>query len=326
MMMWLVCIAFVLDFFLGDPPFLVKIIGHPVISIGKIIVKMENLLRSQAISQKKTLRFLGVILFFSVQVLALFPWFILLQVAYKMQYFFGFSLELFLCYQLLATRSLKRESLKVYTALKEEDLMKSRLMLSYIVGRETGHLSEEEIAKATVETVAENTTDGVVATLCFMLCFGSLGGIFYKTVNTLDSMVGYRNEKYEDFGKFSAKMDDIANFIPARLTAFSMLIASFFLKLDTRGGWRIFCRDRNVHKSPNAGQTEAVAAGVLGVQLGGDSVYFGEIHKKNTLGEEKRPVNPEDIQKTIALMEISAVVSLMFLCLCRYLLAFFLWT
>lgn len=317
-MIYIVTFAFFLDFFWGDPPFLVKMIGHPVIFMGKIIEKTEHFLRKKPISDPGRLRFLGIVLWFSVIFMTVVPCFFLLHFFYELGYFLGFFLEMFLCYQLLATHSLKRESLKVYKALKRGNLAESRLMLSYIVGRETAQLTEEEIAKATVETVAENTTDGIVAPLCFMLCFGGVGGVFYKTMNTLDSMVGYRNEKYDNFGRFSAKMDDVANFLPARLTAFSMLFTSCFTQFNTKEGWRIFWRDRNAHKSPNAGQTESVVAGLFGIELGGDSVYFGKIHEKATLGEKKRPVEPEDIRKTIFLMECTAVVSLLFLLLVSF--------
>lgn len=316
MIFYVVSFAFFLDFFWGDPPWLVKKIGHPVILIGKIIRKWEEILRKRASNGARDLRFRGILFFFMVLCSTVLPCAFFIYLAYEYHVFFGVFIEIALCYQLFATRSLERESLKVYFALKQGDLPQSRLMLSYIVGRETAELSEVEITKATVETVAENTTDGIVAPLCFMCLFGAVGGVFYKTINTLDSMVGYRNEKYEDFGKFSAQMDDVVNFFPARLTAFSMLFFSLFSTMATVEGLRIFFRDRNGHKSPNAGQTESVVAGLLGVELGGNSVYFGELHKKATFGESKRQINEEDIRKTIFFMRGSSVVCLLFWGVC----------
>lgn len=194
----------------------------------------------------------------------------------------------FWMYQILAMKCLKIEALKVYDALTHQNIAPGRQRLSWLVGRDTANLSEEEIVKATVETVAENTTDGVIAPMLFMAIGGAPLGFAYKAVNTLDSMVGYRNDKYRYFGTASARADDVVNFIPARLAGLLMVLAAFFCRYDAAGAWRCFVRDRNKHLSPNSAQTESACAGALGIQLGGTHDYFGKPVEKPTLGDEKR--------------------------------------
>ena len=197
--------------------------------------------------------------------------------------------------------------MKVYTALEKEGLEAGRRAVSMIVGRDTKSLSEEGVIKAAVETVAENTSDGVTAPLFYMMLAGPLGGVFYKAINTMDSMIGYRNEKYRWLGTCAARLDDIANFIPARISALFMTAAAFMLGFDGKGAWKIYRRDRHNHKSPNAAQTEAVMAGALQVQLAGDAWYFGELYKKPTIGDPIRPVRREDIPAACRL-EYGAVI------------------
>ena len=232
---------------------------------------------------------------------------LLLWIAERIHPALGFGFSCILCWQMLAAKSLKTESMKVYTALEKEGLEAGRRAVSMIVGRDTKSLSEEGVIKAAVETVAENTSDGVTAPLFYMMLAGPLGGVFYKAINTMDSMIGYRNEKYRWLGTCAARLDDIANFIPARISALFMTAAAFMLGFDGKGAWKIYRRDRHNHKSPNAAQTEAVMAGALQVQLAGDAWYFGELYKKPTIGDSIRPVRREDIPAACRL-EYGAVI------------------
>ena len=216
----------------------------------------------------------------------------------------------FMCimsWQALAAKSLKTESMKVYDRLIREDVEGARRAVSQIVGRDTKPLSREGIIRAAVETVAENTSDGVIAPLFYLLFFGPVGGFLYKAVNTMDSMVGYRNEKYLYFGRIPARLDDLANLLPARLTGFLLIGTAFFLPgFDGKEAFRIWCRDRYCHKSPNSAQGEAACAGALGIQLAGPAWYFGNLHEKPWIGDETRPVEAEDIRRVKRLMSGSA--------------------
>ena len=236
------------------------------------------------------------------------PW-IILMAAYSLHPYLGLATEIIMCYAVLATRSLKTESMKVYNALKEEGLEEGRKAVSMIVGRDTERLDEKGVVKAAVETIAENFSDGVAAPMFYMMLGGTLAGYFYKAVNTMDSMVGYKNDKYLYFGRAAAHLDDIVNYIPARLSAFLMIGASFIMKLDYRNAWKIFYRDRHNHASPNSAQTEAVAAGALDVMLAGDAYYFGQLYHKKTIGDDIRPVEINDIRVMNRLMYVSAWIA-----------------
>ena len=220
-----------------------------------------------------------------------------------------FLLETFWCFQILAARSLSSESRKVYEKLKESDLPGARRAVSMIVGRDTEKLTEEGVTKAAVETVAENTSDGVTAPLIYMMIGGAPLGFLYKAVNTMDSMLGYKNDRYLYFGRIPAKMDDIFNYIPARITGLLMTAAAFLTGLDGKNAWKIYRRDRRKHASPNAAQTESVCAGALGVQLAGDAVYFGKVYKKEFIGDALRRIEPEDIQRTGRLMYVAELLT-----------------
>lgn len=198
----------------------------------------------------------------------------------------------------------------MYRCLKEQDLKAARKAVSMIVGRDTENLTEEGVIKAAVETVAENTSDGVTAPLFYMMLGGAPLGFLYKAVNTMDSMLGYKNEKYLYFGKIPAKLDDIFNYIPARLTALTMICASFLAGMDGKNAKKIYLRDRNKHASPNAAQTESVCAGALRIRLAGDAVYFGKLYKKEFIGEALRPIEPEDILKSGRLMYMTTILML----------------
>ena len=194
------------------------------------------------------------------------------------------------------------EAKKVVTCLETQGLAAGRRQVAMLVGRDTENLTEEQVIKAAVETVAENTSDGVVAPLLWMALFGAAGGLFYKAINTMDSMVGYKNDRYLHFGRAAAKLDDGANYIPARLSALAMIGAASLLKLDGQGAWRIWRRDRRNHASPNSAQTESACAGALGVRLGGNASYFGQLYEKPTIGDPRRPIERADVHRACNLM------------------------
>ena len=300
-------IGFVLDRIFGDPRWLY----HPVRAIGLFISAGEKGFRK--IFPKSEQGELTAGIFFAVFVIlfsSAIPFF-LLWLSSRVSVWLSFGLSVFWDYQLLAARSLKAESMRVYDALKEKDLSKARYAVSMIVGRDTEKLTEEGVAKAAVETVAENTSDGVIAPMLFLALGGPVPGFFYKSVNTLDSMVGYKNEKYLYFGRFSAKLDDIVNWIPARISGFLMVLASPFCSLSMGQAWRIYRRDKRNHASPNSAHTEAAAAGALGVQLAGNACYFGKLYEKPTIGEPLRAIEYEDIRRVNRLMYAASLLALL---------------
>lgn len=293
-----IVLGFVLDQIFGDPQFLY----HPVRLIGHLIAGMERILRALFGKTERGLLAGGTLLAVMVcGITAFFSWAVL-KVCMRISPVFFYMASAFACYQLLAVKSLKTESMKVYDALHDYGLPDARRAVSMIVGRDTERLDETGVVKAAVETVAENTSDGVIAPLFYMMLGGPVLGWVYKAVNTMDSMVGYKNEKYLYFGRAAARLDDIMNFIPARLSAMLMIAASFFLEMDWNNALRIFLRDRNNHASPNSAQTEAVCAGALRVQLAGDAWYFGKLYKKKTIGDDLRPVETEDIRRANRLL------------------------
>ena len=316
------CMAgFFLDFIFGDPVWLY----HPVRFIGKGISIGEQLLRKreQTGEQAKEGRLIaaGAILWVCIAGLSFLMPLGILILAQKIHPILRFVLETFWCYQIVAARSLCKESGRVYERLKEGDLPGARRAVSMIVGRDTENLSAEGVTKAAVETVAENTSDGVTAPLIYLMIGGAPLGFLYKAVNTMDSMLGYKNENYLFFGRIPAKMDDIFNYIPARITAWFMIAAAYIAGLDGRNARRIYRRDRRKHASPNAAQTEAVCAGALRVRLAGDAVYFGKVYKKEFIGDDLRPVEPEDIKRAGRLMYVTAFLLLVALGTAKYVLA-----
>ena len=234
--------------------------------------------------------------------------FCLLYTGYKIHVLLGFALETFFCYQMLATRSLKDESMRVYRELEKKDLPKARYAVSMIVGRDTAELTEEGVTKATVETIAENTSDGIIAPLFYMAIGGPALMFLYKGINTMDSMVGYKNEKYLNFGRYAAKLDDIANYIPARISAWLMIAGAYMAGMDGKNAKKIFKRDRYKHASPNSAQTEAVMAGALDIQLAGNAYYFGKLYEKPAIGDRLREVEDRDICRANRLLYISAAL------------------
>lgn len=299
-------IGYLLDLVLGDPHWL----PHPVQAIGVMIVHGEKFLRKFF---PKHEFFAGALLSTITILLSFFLPFLLL-------YFLGLwntcvkiAVEALFCYQILATKSLRVESMYVYRCLVKRDISGARTFLSRIVGRDTDKLEEQQIVKAAVETVAENTSDGVIAPMIFLVIGGAPLGFFYKAVNTLDSMIGYKNDKYMLFGRFAAKLDDIVNFIPAIFSAWMIIVSSFFLRMDTGNAIKIYRRDRKKHASPNSAKTESAAAGALGLQLAGDAYYFGKLVRKKTIGDPLKAPEAEDIRRMNRLMYLTSILSFVLL-------------
>lgn len=301
------CIGgFCLDFLFGDPVWLY----HPVRIMGNVISLLEKAVRKISRNSKSGLLIGGAVLWGIVVILFTGIPYGVLEILKSKNEIAAFLLEMFWCYQLLAAKSLKTESMKVYMKLKDSDLEGARKAVSMIVGRDTANLDCEGITKATVETIAENTSDGVIAPLFYMLIGGAPLGMLYKAINTMDSMLGYKDEKYLYIGRIAAKMDDLVNYIPARISAIVMVLASFLCGLDWKNAWKIFLRDRYNHSSPNSAQTEAVCTGALDIQLAGDAWYFGKLYKKPYIGEPIRSIRIEDICQTNRLMYVTAIVTM----------------
>ncbi len=297
-------LGFFIDLLLGDPEWLY----HPVRIIGNGISFLEKRLRKWFPQTPKGERRAGALLVLLICMgSGLIP-FCLLYTGYKIHVLLGFALETFFCYQMLATRSLKDESMRVYRELEKKDLPKARYAVSMIVGRDTAELTEEGVTKATVETIAENTSDGIIAPLFYMAIGGPALMFLYKGINTMDSMVGYKNEKYLNFGRYAAKLDDIANYIPARISAWLMIAGAYMAGMDGKNAKKIFKRDRYKHASPNSAQTEAVMAGALDIQLAGNAYYFGKLYEKPAIGDRLREVEDRDICRANRLLYISAAL------------------
>ena len=248
------------------------------------------------------------------------PTVIILWVFMKINFWLGFFVGSIISWQVVAAKCLKTEALKVQRILEKNDLPKARQQISMLVGRDTDNLDAIGISKAAIETVAENTSDGVVAPLFWLMVGGPVGGLLYKAVNTMDSMVGYKNERYLYFGTFAAKLDDIVNLLPARLSAIFMIASAFILGFDGRNAWHIWKRDKRKHASPNSAQTEAACAGALNIQLAGDASYFGKIHKKPYIGDPNRTVETKDIKNSCSLMYGTSLISLAVFSLIRFLI------
>ena len=292
-------IAYVLDLIFGDPQNVV----HPVQVIGKIISAGEKVLL------RKKYKFLAgaVLNIFTVSITYTLMY--LISKSVKISVFF-MIIEIYLMYTIFSINSLAREGNRVYRILKEGDIEKARKDLSYLVSRDTEMMDEKMIIRSTMETISENTVDGIVAPMFYMFLGGMPLAMAYKAINTLDSMVGYKNEKYMEFGKFSAKVDDVANFIPARITGILIVLASMILGYDYKNSLKIFIRDRKNHSSPNSAHSEASVAGALGVQFGGKVSYFGKETDKPTIGDKTKEFELEDIRKNIRIMYVTSFLSL----------------
>ena len=299
--------GFGIDLLVGDP----HGIPHPVVGIGKLISFLEKGLRRLFPKTDGGEIAAGGVLWVLVVVICTALPAGILFLCDRLSPWLRLTVESLMCWQILATKSLKDESMKVYMALESGDLEESRHAVSMIVGRDTARLDDAGVTRAAVETVAENTSDGVVAPMLFLALGGAPLGFFYKAVNTMDSMLGYVEPPYKNIGLVPAKMDDAANFLPARLSALLMIAAGFLLGLDAKNGWRIFRRDRFNHASPNSAQTESVCAGLLGVRLAGDAWYHGVLHKKKYIGDANREITHRDIILVCRLLYLTAFLTLL---------------
>lgn len=296
--------GFILDLIFGDPRWLY----HPVCLIGKLISSFEKGIRKVFPKTEKGELAGGLVEVILICVITLLVPAFVLYFLYIHLPAIGVLLETFWCYQLLATRSLRDESMKVYDALKKGTIEDARHAVSMIVGRDTAELTEEGVTKATVETVAENTSDGVIAPMIYMAIGGVPLMFLYKGINTMDSMLGYKNDKYLYFGRCAARLDDVANYIPARISGWLMALSTVFVGMDTKNAVKIYRRDRRNHASPNSAQTEAAMAGALDVQLAGNAYYFGKLYEKPTIGDPIRPVEIEDIPRANKLLYATCIV------------------
>ncbi len=301
-----ILIGFLIDLILGDP----YNIPHPVVLIGKTINLCEKTALKLFPNTDKGMFFGGVFICVAVMALSMAVPAAILYFFGKINQYLHFASECIMCWQIIAVKSLKKESMNVYNELENGTIDSARKAVSRIVGRDTQSLTDEGVTKAAVETVAENTSDGITAPLFYMLIGGPVLGFLYKAVNTMDSMIGYKNEKYMFLGRAAAKTDDLFNFIPARLSAFFMIFSAFLLKYDYKNGYKIFKRDRFNHKSPNSAQTESVCAGALDIMLAGDAWYFGKLVKKPTIGDDIKKIQHSDIIKANKMMMLTSVMFL----------------
>lgn len=311
-------LGFIADLILGDPSGVI----HPVQLIGRLIVLLEKGIR-KLFPKNRVGEYIGGMLLV-VLVLGITSGVTVgvLIVAHMIAPGVFFAVEIIICYQMLATKSLKKESMKVYDALMgksptvdEKDLVnrlvEGRRTVARIVGRDTKDLDLAGVVKATIETIAENTSDGIIAPMFYMALGGPVLGVLYKAVNTMDSMIGYQNERYQYFGTFAARLDDVINFIPARLAAYFMMIGATLRPYSREDALTVYARDRKKTKSPNAGQTEAVMAGALQVELGGNAYYFGELYQKPTIGNHTKDVQIEDIRRANRLLYRTSFIGLL---------------
>ena len=309
-------LGFIIDLILGDP----HSIPHPVVFIGKLISLLEKALRKRFPATVPGERTAGAVLWILVVLASFLVPFLVLRLLGWISPWVRLAAESLMCWQILATKSLRVESMKVYTALETGTLADARRAVSMIVGRDTETLDDAGVTRAAVETVAENCSDGVVAPLLFLALGGAPLGFLYKAVNTMDSMLGYVEPPYTNIGRYPAKLDDVFNYIPARISALLMLPAGLLLGLNGKNGWRIFRRDRYKHASPNSAQTESMCAGLMGLRLAGDAVYHGVLHKKEYIGDPLREIEHKDIPLACRLMTLTAVLALILSCGIRWLI------
>lgn len=299
--------AYVLDLIFGDP----YSFPHPVKFIGNMIARLEKFFFATLINKLLS----GFITFLIVVVTTYFATFLLINISYSLNSYLGIAVEILLTYTVLSAKCLEVEAVKVQRELRAKNLENSRKSLSYIVGRDTKELDFEQIIKAVIETVAENTVDGVISPI-FYLCLGGVPlAMAFKAISTLDSMIGYRNEKYEEFGKVSARADDVANFIPARLSIIFFTISAFLLRLDYKNAFLICMRDRKNHLSPNCAYSESLTAGALGIQLGGSHYYGGRLVEKQKIGDDLKKAHVDDITKTVNMLRIVTFLCVLTVCI-----------
>ena len=307
--------GFILDLIIGDPHF----IPHPVRAIGTLISVLEKKWNSK--DEKKALK-KGRLMVVIVSILTVITTLAILICGYIVNKYLGIIIESVMTWQILSVKCLRVESMKVYKKLKENDIEGARMELSMIVGRDTERLDYEGISRAAVETVAENTSDGGIAPMIYTAIGGPALGFLYKAINTMDSMVGYKNERYKSFGRCAAKLDDIVNYLPSRISAYAMIFACMFLgkEFDRKNAYKIYKRDRRKHASPNSAQTESVCAGALSIRLAGDAYYFGKLVKKDYIGDDIKKISHEDIKKANNLLYMTAFICEMFFSLILFII------
>ncbi|WP_073025008.1 adenosylcobinamide-phosphate synthase CbiB [Lutispora thermophila] len=308
-------IANIMDLIFGDP----YNMPHPVRVIGSYISWFEKIIRKICRSDS-ALKIAGIILTISTVAIGYGTIYFILKFSMRIGLWLNFMLSVIFMYYCIAGKCLQKEAYKIMSVLFQDNLPEARKLLSYIVGRDTGRLDEEGIARGLIETVSENTSDGIIAPLFYMFIGGPPLAMAYKAINTLDSMVGYKNDKYKDFGWASAKLDDIANYIPARLTAIFMVASAFILGKDYKNSFRIVLRDGRKHLSPNSGYPEAAVAGALGIMLGGANYYFGKLVVKPTIGDKSKVIEAKDIKHTVKIMYVSWLMALILFSIAAYLL------
>ena len=304
-----VLVGFLIDCLLGDPAAL----PHPIVLIGKGIAALEKALRKRFPATPEGERAAGRVLVVCMLLLsALIPAAVLWLCSLVSRWLF-FAVCCVMSWQIFAAKCLKQEAEKVRAKLDAGDLPAARYQVSMLVGRDTAELTETQVAKAAIETVAENTSDGVIAPMFYLMIGGPVLGFVYKAINTMDSMLGYKNDKYINFGRCAAKVDDAANFLPARLSALGMIAAAALTGFDGKNAARVWRRDRRKHASPNSAQTESVCAGALHIQLAGNAFYFGKLYEKPFIGDPDRPVEAADISRSCRLMYGTSVILLLVL-------------
>lgn len=299
--------GFVLDLLLGDPAWM----PHPVVFMGKCITKLERMLRRMFPQTAQGELVAGAILAAVLPLGTVVMTIGVLWVCGMIHPALEFSVETLWCWQALAVKGLAAESRNVYHRLTKDTLDAARLAVGRIVGRDTERLTAEGVTKAAVETVAENFSDGVAAPMFYMMIGGAPLALCYKAINTMDSMVGYKNERYLYFGRAAAKLDDAANWAPARIAALLLILSAGLTGQNAADAWRIWRRDRRNHASPNSAQTESAVAGALGVQLAGPAYYFGQIYEKPTIGDDLRPIEPKDILRTNRMLYVGSCLALL---------------
>ena len=306
-------IGFILDLLIGDPnnPF------HPVRGIGLLASKLETIFRKLL---KNSLKIAGLIVWMITIILTFAITYGIIFVCMKINKYLGIIVQGIIIYFCISAKGLVVEGYKVIKYLNEGNIEKSRKQLSYIVGRDTESLDSKEITRAVIETIAENMSDGVIAPILFAGIFGAAGSMAYKAVNTMETMFGYKNEKYIKFGYFPAKLDDLFNYIPARVTGIFIIISSFFLKRDYKNSFKIYKRDRYNHTSPNSAHPEAAMAGALDIQLGGANYYFGKIVEKPVIGDKIKEIEINDVKKTAEILYLSAVMGFILMVIIKFII------
>ncbi|RQD69660.1 MAG: cobalamin biosynthesis protein CobD [Tindallia sp. MSAO_Bac2] len=313
--------AYILDSILGDP----EKWPHPVRFIGALISYLDKKLNIREIKSPVKLVYRGALLTALVIMITVLLVVSIQLLLSSIHWILGNLFYAYLAYTTLAVKNLSQAAMQIYSYLEAGDIDSARYSLSMIVGRDTNNLSESEITRAAIETVAENFSDGVIAPIVYLFLGGPMLAILYKAINTMDSMIGYRNQKYLYFGRCAARLDDVANWIPARASVFFLMIAVLYKKFNIKNVWKIMIRDRNNHSSPNAGYPEATVAGALEVQLGGASTYFGVKSTKPLIGDSAHSLDKKKIPQAVQLMQTASLVSVVILSIIHILIGGIRW-